>query len=267
MTGADEPNRAIEACRAAGLPVVDETDCTCSLRDRLVVVARSGGLQIVWPYDRRCPVHGPPGPRGTAAPAAAITIAGHQTGMGDAESRRGMTSTVPDAARALAAQLERQFGKDAELTKRLADAQQRLTRANDQLWCGIHPDGLATVYGEHAAAVEIASTCNRSEVLDAPDPLAVVQQAHWAIGGAFIAYQAAAEERRQLAADTGELIRQFVDALVTAGWTEEQARNANVHELAAEHPQPRGGTNDGNDTDPAVSDHTHTPRSGHRGPE
>jgi hypothetical protein len=58
MTGTGEPNRAIEACRAAGLPVIDETDCTCRLRGRLVVVARSGGLQIVWPYDRRCPAHG-----------------------------------------------------------------------------------------------------------------------------------------------------------------------------------------------------------------
>jgi hypothetical protein len=160
--------------------------------------------------------------------------------MGDAESGRAMTSTVPDAARELAARLERQFGKDAELTKRLADVQQRLTRANDQLWCGIHPDGLATVYGEHPAAVEIASTCNRSAVLDAPDPLAAVQQVHWAIRSALIDYRTAAEERRQLAAHTGELIRQFLDALVAAGWTEKQARNANVHELAQQAPATPG---------------------------
>jgi hypothetical protein len=156
--------------------------------------------------------------------------------MGDPESRRAMTSTVPDAARALAAELERQFGKDAELTERLADAKQRLTHANDQLWCGIHPDGLATVYGEHPAAVEIASTCNRSAVLDAPNPLAAVQHAHWAIHRALIDYRTAAEERRQLAAHTGELIRQFLDALIALGWTEEQARDANVHELAQRAP-------------------------------
>ena len=50
---------------------------------------------------------------------------------------------------------------------------------------------------------------------------------------AFIDYQAAAEERRQLAAEIGETIRQFIDVLVAAGWADEQARKANVHELAA----------------------------------
>jgi hypothetical protein len=62
--------------------------------------------------------------------------------------------------------------------------------------------------------------------------LGALQQAHWAIHGAFCDYQTAAEERRQLAADTGEVIRRFVDALVAAGWSEEQARSANVYELA-----------------------------------
>ena len=106
-------------------------------------------------------------------------------------------------------------------------------RANDRLWWGLHPDGLAAVYGEHPAVVDMAFAENRSEVLGAPDPLAAVQQVHGSIRKAFIDYQSAAEERRQLAADIGELIRQFVDALVAAGWSEEQARNASVHELAA----------------------------------
>jgi len=79
----------------------------------------------------------------------------------------------------------------------------------------------------------VAFAENRSEVLGAPDPLAAVQQVHWSIRTAFIDYQAAAEERRQLAAETGERIRQLIDALVAAGWTEEQAREANVHQLAA----------------------------------
>ena len=69
-------------------------------------------------------------------------------------------------------------------------------------------------------------------MLGAPDPLAAVQQVHWQIDSAFVAHETTAEERRQLAAEIGELIRQFVDALVTAGWTEVQARNANVHQLA-----------------------------------
>ena len=66
-----ELNRTIDACRDAGLPVVDERDCTCRLRGRLVVLARAGGLEVIWPYDRRCPIHGlrdPDVPRRAARP-------------------------------------------------------------------------------------------------------------------------------------------------------------------------------------------------------
>jgi len=149
-----------------------------------------------------------------------------------------MTGAITDAARELAAQLECQFARDAALATRLADAQDRLMRANDRLWWGLHPDGLAAVYGEHPAAVEIAFAENRSEVLGAPDPLAAIQQVHWTIRKVFVDYQSVAEERRQLAADVGELIREFVEELVAAGWSEEQARNANVHKLAATNNQP-----------------------------
>ncbi len=80
-------------------------------------------------------------------------------------------------------------------------------RANDQSWCGLHPDILAAAYGEQPAAVDMAFAENRSEALVAPGPLAAVQQAHWAIRSAFLACQAAREERRQLAAEVGETIR------------------------------------------------------------
>ena len=108
-----------------------------------------------------------------------------------------MTGTVTNAARALAAQLARQFARDAELATRLADAQARLIRANDRLWWGLHPDGLAAMYGEHPAVVDMAFAENRSEVLAAPDPLAAIQQVHWTVRKAFVDYQSAAEERRQ----------------------------------------------------------------------
>jgi hypothetical protein len=59
MTGAAPSMRAIEACRRAGLPVIGPLECTCGLRGRLVVRARSsGGLEILWPYLERCPIHG-----------------------------------------------------------------------------------------------------------------------------------------------------------------------------------------------------------------
>jgi hypothetical protein len=61
---------------------------------------------------------------------------------------------------------------------------------------GLHPDGLAAVYGEHAAAVEVAFAENRSEALASAHRLAAAQQVHWSIHRAFIDYQTAAEERR-----------------------------------------------------------------------
>ena len=61
MTRTDQhqTKRAIQACRAAGLPVIDPSDCTCGLDGRLVVLALPDGLRVVWPYDRRCPLHRP----------------------------------------------------------------------------------------------------------------------------------------------------------------------------------------------------------------
>lgn len=147
-----------------------------------------------------------------------------------------MSRPVPDAARKLAAQLDALFGQDVALVRRLNEAQRRLQSANDRLWWGLHPDGLAAIYGEAPGALDVAFAEHRSEVLGAPDPLAAIQQVHWSIHTAFHSYQAAAEERRQLAADIGELIRQFVDALVAAGWSEDQARDANVRETAPSKP-------------------------------
>ncbi|HEY2202247.1 MAG TPA: hypothetical protein VGH56_10165 [Solirubrobacteraceae bacterium] len=41
------------------------------------------------------------------------------------------------------------------------------------------------------------------------------------------------EQRRQLAVEVGELAQQLTDALTSAGYTSEQARSANVDQLAA----------------------------------
>jgi len=60
-----------------------------------------------------------------------------------------------------------------------------------------------------------------------------LQEAHWAIHRAFSDYQSISEDRRHLAAEIDELIAQLVAELVAVGWTEDQARNADVHQLAA----------------------------------
>jgi hypothetical protein len=92
---------------------------------------------------------------------------------------------------------------------------------------------MAAVYDEHPAAVNVAFAEKRSDVLGAPDPLKGLRQAHWQIHQAHCDYQHVAEDRRRLAADTGEIIRTFLDELVAAGWSETEARDANIRELAA----------------------------------
>jgi len=58
------------------------------------------------------------------------------------------------------------------------------------------------------------------------------KQARWHIHRGFCQYQSACEERRQLEFDVGELSQQLTQALCAAGWSPDQARNANVHQLA-----------------------------------
>jgi len=146
-----------------------------------------------------------------------------------------MTGTVTPAARQIAAKVSRAFDRDRQLAIALNEAQQRLQAANEKLWRGLHPDGLAAVYG-HLPQFEMvqleASLDNGSEVLSSPDPLGAIQEVYWEIHRAFNGYQHAAEDRRALAANTGELINSLVVELQAAGWTKQEARDANVHELA-----------------------------------
>ncbi len=143
-----------------------------------------------------------------------------------------MSRPVPDRACQLAAELEQRFAHDAELARNLNDAHQRLHRANARLWSGLHPDGMAAVYGEHPAAVEVAFAENRSEVLSASDLLQAIQDVHWQIHKAHCDYLHAADERRRLAADIGEITRTLLDELIAAGWSERDAHNASVHDIA-----------------------------------
>ena len=71
MTDSDQLKRTIDACRRAGLPVIEAKQCTCRLRGRLVVLDGPDGLRVLWPYDGRCLVHGPrdrEGPRPAGRP-------------------------------------------------------------------------------------------------------------------------------------------------------------------------------------------------------
>jgi hypothetical protein len=115
-------------------------------------------------------------------------------------ARARLAPTVPARARALAAQLADLFEADQLIVVRLNDAHHQLVAANDRLWSD-----------------------------PATNPLGVGHEVH----RAFCAYQHASEQRRQLAVDVGELSQRLADALTNAGYRPEQARSANVHDLAA----------------------------------
>jgi len=112
---------------------------------------------------------------------------------------------VPARARALAARLAGLFEADQQIVVALNDAHRRLLAANDRLWTDPRADRLVV---------------------------------HEQVRRAFWTYQQAAEQRRQLGVDVGELSQQLADALTAAGHTREQARSVNVHELAANTWQP-----------------------------
>jgi hypothetical protein len=171
----------------------------------------------------------------------------HTSTTPNVTERATHVSTVPARARELASSLAALFERDSQIVKRLNDAQTRLQDANLRLWSGLHPDALALLYDDtHAAAIAadggIRSEINAVMIGQLHDGagdreletavLKVVQEIHWTIHRAFLDYQDAAEQRRQLAFDVGELGQQLTEALTAAGWSEHAARNANVNDLA-----------------------------------
>jgi hypothetical protein len=136
----------------------------------------------------------------------------------------------------LAACLSALFARDVEIVERLNDAHHRLADANELLWSRLAPDAFGLIYdGAPAAAIgtsQIAALIRDGGPAANSQVLAYLQNVHWTIRSGFRAYQAACEERRQLAFDVGELSRQLTDALSAAGWSTDEARNADVHELA-----------------------------------
>lgn len=142
---------------------------------------------------------------------------------------------VPALARELAARLSVMFDRDVEIVERLNDAQRRLREANERLWSGLSPDAFGLVYDD--AAVAAVGSSEVAALMDgAPDAttavLAALGQIHWSIHRGFCEYQSACEERRQLAVDVGEITAEFIEVLCGAGFSEDDARAANVHELA-----------------------------------
>ena len=146
--------------------------------------------------------------------------------------------SVPARARGLAARLSVLFERDVEIVGRLNEAQGRLRDANERLWSGLSPDGFGLIYdgAVPAGQSQIAKLLHDARSASGPDADCAVwgalQQIHWTIHRAFHGYQSACEERRRLAVDVGELSQQLTEVLCAAGWSADDARNADVHKLA-----------------------------------
>jgi hypothetical protein len=143
-------------------------------------------------------------------------------------------------ARALAAQLSVLFERDSGIVARLNDAQRRLAGANERLWSGLAPDALGLLYDGAAPAgghSQIAELIKAVGPEPGPGPpvavLGALSEIHWTIHRAFCEYQIVCEERRQLAVDVGELAQQLTDTLCATGWSRQDARSADVHQLAS----------------------------------
>jgi hypothetical protein len=168
--------------------------------------------------------------------SAASAAAASPQPPGHAPASRG-DRAAPAHARQLAAQLSALFDRDIEIVKQLNDAQRLLAGANEQLWSGLAPDAFGlTLDDDNAAAIghsPIAALIRDGGPAANSPMLHALTQARWQIHRGFCQYQSACEERRQLAFDVGELSQQLTQALCAAGWTADQARHANVHQLAA----------------------------------
>jgi hypothetical protein len=123
-----------------------------------------------------------------------------------------------------------------EIVERLNDAHHRLAQANEQLYTGLAPDAFGLAHHDAGAAAigisPIASLIRDGRPTANSPMLETLQRIHWQIHRALCAYQAASEQRRQLAVDVGELSQQFTDALRAVGWSALEAQKANVHQLA-----------------------------------
>jgi hypothetical protein len=141
---------------------------------------------------------------------------------------------VPALARELAARLSALFERDVEIVRRLNDAQRRVREANERLWSGLSPDAFGLIYdgAGPAGSSEIAALMMDGGRDAETAVLGALQEIHWAIHRGFCEYQSACEERRQLAVDVGEITAKLIEVLCGAGFSEGDARAANVHELA-----------------------------------
>lgn len=124
-------------------------------------------------------------------------------------------------ARQAAVRLAGLFERDQRLVVELSRAQDRLLEANGWLTEGLSAEALQEFFGPRGPGLGLSGFQPR--VLEDPHPRE-----------AFYDYRRVADGRRTLGVDVGEATAMLVDALVAAGWSEQQGRDAGVLELSRE---------------------------------
>ena len=136
---------------------------------------------------------------------------------------------VRELARALAAL----FAADRQLVVELNAAQRRLLDANDLLRVGVSADALRALPGATGSgkASVLWPAALEHGSLEGESLGRTLEAIADSIRHALRDYQLVAEQRREVAADIGEATVRLVEAMRAAGFSEEQARNADVWAL------------------------------------
>lgn len=140
-----------------------------------------------------------------------------------------MGMSVGADVRVLADALGVLFERDRHLAVELNAAQRRLLGANGRLRVRLSADALCAPLG--ATRPDRGLAGRGPAVLEGGSPATAMEEVADAIRRAFSDYQHAAEERRILAADIGEAIVPLVDVLIGAGFSDGQARRADMSAL------------------------------------
>ena len=121
------------------------------------------------------------------------------------------------------------FERDRQLVVELSAAQRCLLDANDRLTVGLSAGALCALFGP--AGPDLGLSARRPAVLEAGCAVTALEEVADQIRRAFVEYQDAAEERRQIAVDVGEATVRLVDAMIGSGFSEAQAGRADVWAL------------------------------------
>ncbi len=140
------------------------------------------------------------------------------------------TPTVPGAACRIAGRLAEFFERDQALVVALNDAHKRIVDATSLLTAGLPAGALQEIYGP--GGPDAALSGQRPAVLAGDQPVAELEKAAAAIRHALHDYQETADSRRQLAFDVGEANAQLITAMTAAGFSEDEARDADIQSLA-----------------------------------